>query len=255
MRRFIFGIILLVGLGLFYELVLVAPSPEDQTARNLQSSTRESADAVDNSNKTQPDRGIVNKEEGLKTDAFAEFWESLKKKISFDQGVETKEPLDNTADNQKTETPENEAANSQTPESATQPQNPEAEKIKKYLIASSDIGFPQNTVELQLSLHLAEDGDFAKLIGLIQDFEQKYEILKRLSPPAQAAEIHQKSLDITARFIQLLRDARNEKRGSVEATWDSPERAAIISQAQEVMSKIRGLVAQYNIQLPPDVLP
>ena len=62
------------------------------------------------------------------------------------------------------------------------------------------------------------------------------------------------SHEAVKRFIALLDDAIHQAKGSVGETWNSQERVAINSLAQQTKAAIVTVVEDYDIYLPPGVI-
>ncbi len=143
------------------------------------------------------------------------------------------------------------------PEQKTQDSRLETLKqdIKNYLIASSQIPFPQDKLALQVALAEAEEGNSTNLMKIRDRYRNALEVFKTLSPPQELFSFHEKSINVTQRFITLLDDTIYKRKGSVKETWNSEERVAIINAANTLKQELRTIVATYQIDLPPDVLP
>ena len=127
-------------------------------------------------------------------------------------------------------------------------------EIRTYLIASSDIEFPESTENLKSALENAAAGDSSALINIRDGYQKGLGKLQDLAPPAPLEDIHAQSSEAVKRFIALLDDAIHQAKGSVGETWNSQERVAINSLAQQTKAAIVTVVEDYDIYLPPGVI-
>jgi len=137
----------------------------------------------------------------------------------------------------------------------SEPTEEPARSVYRYLIAASDIGFEANQSKLGLALATADQGEPDALSALIVGLETKHVTYATLTPPAELAAQHAASVAVLERYIALLRAARDKRDGSVQTTWDSPEREAIASEAGRITKEIRDIVHNFGITLPAGVLP
>lgn len=138
------------------------------------------------------------------------------------------------------------------------PEDPELQETKKeirdYLIASSDIGFPEDNSLLKKALEEAEGGNPQDLIEIRNEYQKSLEELKKLSPPEPLKDVHEKSIGVVEKSIGLLEETIHQTGGSVEETWNSDKRLEIVGEAQEVRAEILRVVETYQIHLPPGVV-
>ncbi len=144
----------------------------------------------------------------------------------------------------------------QSPENPVQIEQLEALKIeiRDYLIASSDIGFPEDNAKLKAALEEAKNGDPGNLIKIRTEYQKGLGELKKLEPPEILYDVHAKSIEVVEQFTALLNDTVHQAKGSVEETWNSEERLKINERAQEIKASLIEIVMTYEITLPPGVL-
>ena len=146
-------------------------------------------------------------------------------------------------------------AGATTEATTAEPTTEPARSIYRYLAASSEIGFKADQSRLSLALASAEAGEIEGLDRLIAEREAQFTAFKALLPPPEAAEIHASSVDVLARYVELMKEARRNAPGGVQEAWDGKERKAIGQKAAELVQQLRDLVHTYNIVPPDGVLP
>lgn len=127
-------------------------------------------------------------------------------------------------------------------------------EIRNYLIASSDIGFPNDSAKLKAALGETAEGDPGALTEIRNEYEKNLEEFEKLEPPEVMLGIHNQSVEVVKRFIALLNDTIHQTNGLVDETWDSKERTDINNLALETKAAIINIVEKYQINLPQGVL-
>ncbi len=135
------------------------------------------------------------------------------------------------------------------------PNAEEKQRLADYLIASSNIPFPQDPVFLREAFLENKDGKPAKLDQVIKGFEDGLATLKKLEPPERLTAIHEASVSQIADLVGVYKELRGETGKSLTEIWQAPTMAGLRERSSRTIAELRSLVSRYQLELPADVLP
>lgn len=131
----------------------------------------------------------------------------------------------------------------------------EKSKIRDYLIASSEIDFPEPW-QISEVIALAYRGQKEHLKNLITVLKEKLEKFRALTPPSALENFHQESLQIMTNYIEFLTKAASALTPTeMTEVLNSRPFNNLRSQAQDLIANLRAFLSQYQIELPEEVLP
>lgn len=131
----------------------------------------------------------------------------------------------------------------------------EKQRLVDYLIASSNIPFPQDPVFLREAFLENKDGKPAKLDQVIKGFEDGLDTLKKLAPPERLTAIHDASVSQISDLMSVYKELRGQTDKSLTEVWQEPTMAGLRERSSRTIAELRGLVSRYQLELPPDVIP
>lgn len=131
----------------------------------------------------------------------------------------------------------------------------EKQQLVDYLVASSNIPFPQDPVFLREAFLENKDGKPAKLDQVIQGFENGLDTLKKLAPPERLKAIHEASISQIADLTGVYKELRGQTGKSLTEVWQEPTMAGLRERSSRTIAELRELASRYQLELPPDVLP
>lgn len=131
----------------------------------------------------------------------------------------------------------------------------EKQQLTDYLVASSNIPFPQDPVFLREAFLENKDGKPAKLDEVIKGFENGLDTFKKLTPPERLAAIHEASVSQIGDLLAVYRELRGKTDKSLTEVWQEPTMAGLRERSSRTVAELRDLASRYQLELPPDVLP
>lgn len=120
--------------------------------------------------------------------------------------------------------------------------------LEDYFIASSKIDFPDSQlVSDAIVLHEKDEDEAIKL--LIEVLKEKNKELYAIIPPPEAETIHNNSLWISGKFIEILEKVLNtENEQEITKILDSPETREIQQMTENTKNEINNLIEKYGLE-------
>ncbi|MBI2624076.1 hypothetical protein HYW67_01095 [Candidatus Parcubacteria bacterium] len=131
----------------------------------------------------------------------------------------------------------------------------EKQQLVDYLVASSNIPFPQDPVFLREAFLENKDGEPAKLDQVIKGFEDGFAVLLKLAPPERLKAIHEASVSQISDLMGVYKELRGETGKSLTEVWQEPTMTGLRERSSRTIAELRALANRYQLDLPPDVIP
>lgn len=131
----------------------------------------------------------------------------------------------------------------------------EKQRLVDYLVASSNIPFPQDPVFLREAFLENKDGKPAKLDQVIKGFEDGLDTLKKLAPPERLKAIHEASVSQISDLMAVYKELRGQTGKSLTEVWQEPAMSGLRERSSRTIAELHELASRYELELPPDVLP
>ncbi len=141
------------------------------------------------------------------------------------------------------------------PQQAEEPTEEPARSVYRYFVASSAVGFGDNTESLASALSRAAQGNSAPLTTLIAGLSEQLSVLRALPTPPEVGSIHERSNLLLSEYINFLKRIAESSAQNVTLLWESQEHARLIREASSILQAIRNIETTYEFTLPDDVLP
>src|SRR3989338_6194927 len=136
------------------------------------------------------------------------------------------------------------------------PKTEPARSLYEYFVASSAIDFGGNNPDtIKIALALAAKGQKEALNEVISEYERQLQALRAITPPSQAAAVHEHSLALIKQYILFLKNIAGSNSEDVLNLWNSGEHSKIAVESEGIIAEIKNIENTYNFYLPPDVLP
>lgn len=120
--------------------------------------------------------------------------------------------------------------------------------LENYFIASSKIDFPDSQlVSDAIILHKRGENEAIKL--LMEVLKEKNKELYAIIPPPEAENIHNNSLWVSGKFIEILEKIlKTEDEQEVLKILDSPETREMQIMAEDIKKQVNKLIEKYELE-------